>query len=81
MDVFLKDYAMFIKLNLSPVSCVECHLVPLEQCIEEDHGKNAVVMPMYLCAVGTAPYFPVEIGLAALHSRGVVHNDFNQRLF
>lgn len=80
------EYTLFNKLQFNDVSeCVASHLVPLEQLISDEHGKSAVVMPMYSCTIGTPPYLSEEnvlhglkeilIGLAVLHSHGIVHND------
>ena len=71
--------------SVSNETCAEHHLVPLEQCIEDQHGKKAVVMPMYSCTIDTPPYLSEENvllglrevlkGLETLHNCGIIHND------
>lgn len=80
-----KEYEVFRRLSLTCEDAVHYHLVPLEQYIVDEHGKTAVVMPMYSCTVDTPPNLTednvweglseIVIGLQALHARDIVHND------
>lgn len=80
-----KHYAISTLLGISNEISAERHLVPLEQCIEDEHGKKEVVMPMYSGTIGTLSYLPEDSvllgtreilkGFYTLHARGIIHND------
>lgn len=80
-----KEYKIFQQLGLDAQQSIANHLVPIEQLIEDIHGKTAVVMPMFLCTIDLLPALPEEnlwagyqeimIAVRRLHESSIVHND------